>query len=112
MISFFRRARDPFFGDSDRLRGLLDGDEPFFLVDVRSRQEYARGHIRGAEHVPYEQIAERPPTDDRSALIVLYCHKGARSETARRALQDAGYERVHNFGGIIHWPDGLVGGTE
>ena len=111
MFSFLRRSRDPFFGNPDKLRELLDGDEPFYLVDVRSRQEYARGYIRSAEHIPYEEITERPPTDDRSALIVLYCHSGARSETARRALLDAGYERVHNFGGIVHWPDGLVGGT-
>lgn len=112
MFSYKRRSDDPYYDNPQRLRELLDGDAPYYLVDVRSREEYDSGHIRGASHVPYLEIGARPPTDDQSALIVVYCHSGGRSETAKRSLLRKGYTNVFNFGGIVHWPGELVGGKD
>jgi rhodanese-related sulfurtransferase len=108
MFRFRRKAHDPYFNNPQALEELLDGDEEFHLVDVRSPPEVREGRIPGAQHIPYLEIGDRPPTEDRSALIVLYCHSGGRSETARRTLRAKGYERVYNFGGIVHWPGKLV----
>jgi len=107
MISLFRTNRHP-YRDPEKLRALIDGSEPYHLVDVRSREEFEDGYIPTAVWIPYEQIVETPPTRDRDALIILYCYSGVRSETARKSLIQAGYRRVYNFGGIIHWPGELV----
>jgi hypothetical protein len=67
------------YRDPDRLRELIE-DPPadFPLVDVRAEAEYLSGHIPGAIHLPYDEIAADPPTDDTDALIVLYCRSGVR----------------------------------
>ncbi|MBN1648414.1 MAG: rhodanese-like domain-containing protein [Spirochaetales bacterium] len=75
----------------------------FFLIDVRTPEEYAGGHIPGAILVPYETITTGIPTEDRGALIILYCRSGRRSGVAMEALQAAGYTNVYNFGGIANW---------
>ena len=111
--SFFRRKpADPYYRNPAKLRDLLDGDEEYHLVDVRTAEEYREGHIRGAVHIPYLEIGDRRPTADQSALIVVYCHSGGRSENAKRTLVEKGYQRVCNFGGIVHWPGELTGDTE
>jgi rhodanese-related sulfurtransferase len=107
MISLFRTNRHP-YRDPEKLRALIDGPEPYHLVDVRSREEFEDGYIPTAVWIPCEQIVETPPTRDPDALIILYCYSGVRSETARKLLIQAGYRRVYNFGGIIHWPGELV----
>lgn len=111
MLWFGRKPKDvdPYFDRADRLAALTSGDEPFTLVDVRSQEEWDAGTIPGAIHIPYLEIDARPPTDDKDELIIVFCHSGARSETARRMLLKKGYRRVHNFGGIIHWPGELTG---
>src|SRR6185295_614407 len=54
------------------------------ILDVRSREEYAAEHIRGAINIPYDQLAERI---DRLPLaksdeIVVHCERGRRAATA------------------------------
>jgi 3-mercaptopyruvate sulfurtransferase SseA len=58
---------------------------PYILVDVRTPAEYASGHIPTAVNIPNTEIAARPPTEDTSALIIVYCRSGARSASALQA---------------------------
>lgn len=72
------------------------------LVDVRTEQEYASGHIDGALLIPYQQIVEQfaargIPKDQ---PVVLYCRSGNRSGIAERALREAGYTQLFNAGGF------------
>ena len=87
--------------------GLLDlienKSEPYVLVDVRTPEEFATGHIPTAVNVPHTSVAERPPTDDTNALIILYCRSGSRSSVAEQALRKEGYKNIVNFGGILDW---------
>lgn len=100
------------FLDPDRLLELIeDPPESFYLVDVRTEREYRAGHIPGAILIPYGEIAEKPPTDDRDALIVVYCRTGGRSARADWSLRDAGYTRVLDWGGIVDWPHRTVSGS-
>lgn len=71
-------------------------------IDVRSAEEFAAGHLSGAIHIPYTEIAERidEVTTDKDAPIYLYCRSGRRSGIAQSALQQAGYTRVTNLGGL------------
>ena len=104
-----QRNSDPYFDNAEKLAELLAGGSEYTLVDTRSIEEWNDGYIPSAVHIPYEEIGDRPPTADKDALIVVYCHSGVRSETAKQTLLADGYTSVYNFGGIIHWPGELVG---
>ncbi len=86
------------------------------LVDVRTPQEYQRGHIPGAIHLPWEEntvggVSQRylPATALRHRFaeagitpeneVVVYCETGARSAHAYWAFRLAGYSRVRNYEG-------------
>jgi phage shock protein E len=71
-------------------------------IDVRTADEYSQGHVAGAIHIPYEQIAGRigEVTQDKDALIYLYCRSGRRSGIALDTLSDAGFTNTFNVGGL------------
>jgi phage shock protein E len=73
------------------------------VIDVRSQAEWDGGHIDGAVHLPYDQIATRiaEVTTDKSAHIGLYCQSGGRAGMALTTLKDKGYINVENLGGIV-----------
>ena len=70
------------------------------LVDVRTPEEYAAGHIPGSVNWPLERITL---FDMEGGPIGVYCHSGSRSARAAAWLAQAGYEDVQNLGGIIDW---------
>jgi rhodanese-related sulfurtransferase len=77
------------------LRRIEAGASPVIL-DVRSRLEYARGHVPGARHIPFWLVGRRirqvrAPCD---AEVVVYCGHGPRAIVAARALRRQGYTRV------------------
>ena len=71
-------------------------------IDVRTAEEFGQGHVPGAVNIPYEEITGRisEVTDDKDALIYLYCRSGRRSGIAREALDEAGFRQVVNIGGF------------
>ncbi|HPY37776.1 MAG TPA: rhodanese-like domain-containing protein [Clostridia bacterium] len=85
---------------------MMNGDDPVLIVDVRTEEEYATGHIPGALLLPNETIGETQPEllPDKSATILVYCRSGNRSRTASIKLLELGYENVYDFGGITSWP--------
>ena len=94
----------PDYSDEEVLADLIEsGERDYILVDVRTPEEYAEGYIPTAVNIPLSEIGENPPTEDRDALIILYCRSGNRSGQAQRILEGLGYTNVHNFGGIIDW---------
>ena len=72
------------------------------LLDVRSPDEYASGHLQGALNIPHDQIAEKigAAVPDKSTRVILYCRSGRRADTALKTLKAVGYESVLNFGGL------------
>ncbi len=82
------------------------------LLDVRTPEEFAEGHIEGAQLLPYDEIAAR--TDelpaDKDTTIVVYCRSGRRSAIAAEELADMGYTAVYDLGGIQSWPYDTVTG--
>ena len=79
------------------------------LVDVRESDEWDRGHIPGAVHVPRSYLESRieGAVSDRDARVVLYCASGSRSAIAAHILSDMlGYTNVASMtGGITLWKD-------
>jgi phage shock protein E len=79
------------------------------VVDVRTPEEFASGHVPGAINIPYDQLPRRaaeigPP----STRVILYCRSGRRSGIAFEALQKAGYPNLYDFGAVTSWPGALV----
>jgi sulfur-carrier protein adenylyltransferase/sulfurtransferase len=92
--------------DAAGLRARLDSREPLRLIDIREPDEWAEGHIPGAELIPRGhlefRIDERVP--ERDTPVVLYCSLGLRSALSAQALQEMGYHRVESlFGGFNAW---------
>ena len=73
-----------------------------YVIDVRSRGEWDRGHIEGALWIPHEQIADRilAVLPRRDAPIALYCGSGVRAGKALDTLKAMGYRDLENLGGL------------
>lgn len=72
------------------------------MVDVRTAAEYRQGHLEGAINLPLDQLLQRLPAalPDRHGAMLLYCASGGRSGMACAALQQLGYTRARNGGGL------------
>lgn len=97
----------PSIGFKAALFGLLLASAQAFAgdaywIDVRTPDEFAAGHVSGAVNIPYEVIGERisEVTQDREAVIYLYCRSGRRSGIALETLVEAGYRNAINAGGL------------
>ena len=84
---------------------IMDSESEYTILDVRTEDEYAEGHVPGAIVIPYDDIdnqaAEKLP--DKDALILVYCRSGRRSKIAAEALLEMGYTNIKEFGGIMDW---------
>ncbi len=85
---------------------IMDATTEYTILDVRTEEEYAAGHIEHAVLLPdYEITAKAEEVlPDKEAVILVYCRSGRRSANAAKALVDLGYQHVLDFGGIIDWP--------
>jgi len=71
------------------------------IIDVRTPEEYAHGHVGSAMNIPLDQIAQGSvPPVGLDEKIVLYCRSGGRAEQAKIYLEAAGYQNVTNAGGM------------
>lgn len=74
------------------------------LLDVRSPEEFAGGHIDGAISIPVQELVGRMgELGDKTGPIVVYCQSGGRSAMAKRLLEGNGFTKVHDLGGIAQW---------
>lgn len=90
----------------EQAKALLDSEEDYILLDVRTQLEYDEGHIPGAMLLPDYEVSEKAEEllPDKDQLILVYCRSGNRSKSASRALAELGYTNVKEFGGIQDWP--------
>ena len=74
------------------------------LLDVRTPEEYAEGHIPGSVNVPLQQIdGITSALADKDKTVFVYCRSGARSSQAVAFMKQMGYTEVHNIGGILDY---------
>lgn len=80
----------------DTLLRYLAGKEDFTLIDARSAEEYAAGHVWGASNVPHDADLARAEglPEERDAPLVVYCKSGIRALTLKRRLEEEGYSNV------------------
>lgn len=74
------------------------------LVDVRSPEEFADGHLEGAVNIPVGQLEARlAEVGPKDAPVVVYCRSGHRASHAKQVLEAHGYTAVHNLGPRSAW---------
>ena len=85
---------------------IMDSEEGYIILDVRTREEYDQGHIPGATQISHEEIGEKAESvlTDKDQLLLVYCRSGRRSKIAAEALVEMGYTNIKEFGGILDWP--------
>ena len=91
---------------AEEAKQIMDSEEGYIILDVRTQEEYDQGHIPGAILIPDTEVevtAEEVLTD-KDQLILVYCRSGRRSKLASEILVELGYTNIKEFGGIIDWP--------
>lgn len=76
----------------------LDKDR-YILLDVRTDEEYAKGHIEGAVHIPVDSLRKRIDELPRDKRVVIYCKIGLRGYIAYRILVQRCFDAVNLSGG-------------
>ena len=91
---------------AEEAKQIMDTEEGYIILDVRTQEEYDQGHIPGAIVISHEEIEEKAERvlTDKDQLILVYCRSGRRSKIAAEALVELGYTNIKEFGGIIDWP--------
>lgn len=92
--------------DAETAKELIDTEDDYVILDVRTQAEYDESHIPGAILIPHDTVATaaEDALPDKGQLILVYCRSGNRSKQASQALVDLGYTNVVEFGGINSWP--------
>lgn len=88
-------------------RQMMTEAKDYVILDVRTPEEYDRGHIPGAKNLPLDAIeAGKIPAEfaAKDKKYFVYCRSGVRSAKAADALASYGYKDILDFGGIIDWP--------
>lgn len=84
-------------------------DNPdFAIIDVRTPEEYAEGHIENAANIDFraDNFEDRIGELDRDKTYVIYCRSGVRSAGARDVMEELGFKEVYNvLEGITGWTD-------
>jgi phage shock protein E len=70
------------------------------ILDVRSKEEYASGHIDGSINISVDQLSNNlSKLKDKNKPIITCCASGIRSASAKSILLSNGYTQVYNGGG-------------
>jgi rhodanese-related sulfurtransferase len=97
MVAFIKNLFKP--RKVDLMELLIKGA---VVVDVRSKEEYAAGHIHRSLHIPLEQIAARAEDLKQHPHVIVCCRSGNRSAMAERILREKGLSQVTNGGSWQH----------
>lgn len=83
-----------------KVRELLEAGE--CIIDIREKNEYAEGHLKGVPNIPLSELRERVNEIPKDRTVYLQCRSGQRSYNACLLLQNLGYTNVINVtGGIL-----------
>ena len=92
---------------------ILDTCPGSVLLDVRTEEEYGIEHAAGAVLLPQEDLETMDEGEilevlpDLDAPVLLYCRTGRRAALAAVKLEELGYTRLYNLGGLNGWPYGM-----
>lgn len=73
------------------------------LVDVREDDEFAAGHVPGAQHIPLGEVVERMDEVPTDGTVYVICARGGRSAKAVAHFRSVGIDAVNVAGGTLAW---------
>jgi hydroxyacylglutathione hydrolase len=83
---------------------LSAGESGLRVLDVRADDEWAAGHVAGAQHIMAGELAKRMDEVPRDGTLAVICGTGYRSTVATSVLKRAGYTNLLNVtGGMTAW---------
>jgi len=88
---------DPIAGRAEVTRDVLP---PWVIIDLRTEEEYATGHLRCAVNIPLNLLRIKTRLLNRQSSYLLYCDTGLRSEAAAHLLNRQGFEAKALDGGL------------
>lgn len=94
MFDIFKKM----FGQTDNSELLKVLDNKPYFVDVRTPAEYASGSVKGSVNIPLSNLLAQIKKFKNKKSIVVFCRTGARSGSAKRILEQNGFENVINGG--------------
>ncbi len=110
MISFFvlvfselrRKASGMIAISPNEAVALMNSDAT--VVDLRSQEAFARGHIVNARNIPFDELDTRKETLDKNKPLVAVSEAGMKSNKAVASLRIAGFESAYGLkGGMNAW---------
>lgn len=95
MIDFLKKL----LGGSDDSIQLTEAiKRNAIILDVRSKGEYAGGHVSGSINIPLQQLQSNVDKLNKNKPIIACCASGARSASATSMLKGMGFTEVYNGG--------------
>ena len=95
MIQFIKNLLG--LGPSVNYAALVN--EGALIIDVRTKAEYAGGHIKGSTNIPLDQLNSKiPKMKEKGTPIITCCASGARSAAAKNILKQNQFTQVYNGG--------------
>jgi len=85
---------------------LNNANKDILLIDVRTPEEFASGHLENAVNMNYfdNDFAAQLKTLDKNKAVYLYCKSGRRSANAAEKLEDMGFVKIYDLeGGVVNW---------
>lgn len=89
----------------EEAKAVFEENGDYIILDVRTADEFADGHIPGAINVANEEIRNVEPAElpNKDQTIYVYCRSGRRSKEASASLAALGYTNIIECGGILDW---------
>lgn len=89
-----------------QVKEIIEKQKNVIIIDVRTREEFSSGYIKGAINIPVQELEKRLKEleNHKNKSLIVYCRSGNRSRTASEILVKNGFKNVYNLsGGIIEW---------
>ncbi|TQF69798.1 rhodanese-like domain-containing protein [Pseudoalteromonas luteoviolacea] len=104
LTSFLTLAETPSISANDLIVNQMS-DKAFKIIDVRTPEEFAAGHIKGAINIPYDQIEAQTVKLKmlKRHTLVVYCRSGRRARIFEGILQKRGFNLKHLEGDYLAW---------
>ena len=91
---------------AEEVKQALDTKADVIFLDVRTPDEYNKGHLNGALHLPVDTVLEKTASilKDKKKTLYVYCLSGSRSVHATESLRKLGFENAFNMtSGLLAW---------
>lgn len=107
VVSFFKSRFSPVKTIEHRETVDLINKQDAVILDVRTADEFGKGHIVNAHNIPVAQIEKGNTTEidkHKTKPVIVVCESGARAEGAAAKLVKAGFSQVYLLrGGLAQW---------